>query len=81
MEAADWAHGTALAIHFTAGPVGTAWLLLANAGAEPVSFTLPAGAWQPRLASDPQQDPSANAPRLQAAEMQLMRTGLMMLSA
>ena len=81
MAAGDWAEGAALAIHFTAGPGGAAWLLLANASAQPVTFTLPAGAWQIRLASDPQQDSAANAPHRQGAEMQLMRTGVMMLSA
>jgi glycogen operon protein len=56
----DWRLGTALAILF--GDAATnednngkqgAWLVMLNAGAETVSFNLPAGAWRGCLATDP----------------------------
>ncbi|RZL63095.1 MAG: glycogen debranching enzyme GlgX [Variovorax sp.] len=57
MTSADWDQGSALAILFEAASPGSpAWLVLVNAGAAPVDFTLPTGDWQLRLSSDPAQD-------------------------
>ncbi|RZI92047.1 MAG: glycogen debranching enzyme GlgX, partial [Variovorax sp.] len=57
MAGGEWDHGAALAILFEAG-----WLVMVNAGAATVDFTLPAGDWQLCLSSDPSQDPGS-APR------------------
>jgi len=50
MAPADWHAGTALAILF--GQAEDAWLVLVNAGPNPVSFTLPDGDWRCCLATD-----------------------------
>jgi len=80
MTAADWAHGTALAIHFTPGDGGRAWLLLVNAGPQATAFALPPGRWRARLASDPQQDKADGAPQPLDKEVQLNESSLMMAS-
>ncbi|KQX84527.1 glycogen debranching protein GlgX [Variovorax sp. Root473] len=50
MAPADWHAGTALAILF--GQAEDAWLVLVNAGPNPVRFTLPQGDWRRCLATD-----------------------------
>ncbi|AMM24974.1 glycogen debranching protein GlgX [Variovorax sp. PAMC 28711] len=58
MASSDWDRGTALAILFDAAtPDAAAWLVLVNAGAAPVEFTLPPGDWNGCLSSDPADDP------------------------
>jgi len=80
MAAADWAHGTALAIHFTPGDGASAWLVLVNAGAQATAFALPPGRWRARLASDPQQDGAADAPQPLDKEVQQNGSSLMIAS-
>ncbi len=58
MASSDWDHGTALAILFgSATPDAASWLVLVNAGAEPIEFTLPPRDWRCCLSSDPADDP------------------------
>ncbi|KIQ23069.1 glycogen debranching protein [Variovorax paradoxus] len=54
----DWHAGTALAIFFegAAAEDSGAWLVLVNAGADTVNFTLPQGAWRGCLSTDPAHD-------------------------
>ncbi|MET3495215.1 glycogen operon protein [Variovorax boronicumulans] len=62
MAPADWQSGTALAILFESAATQDAdasWLVLVNAGAEAVSFTLPQGPWRLCLATDPGHDHQA----------------------
>ena len=60
MASADWDAGTALAVLFADGEDDPhAWLVMVNAGAAPVPFTLPPGGWQRRLSSDPAHDTQA----------------------
>jgi len=71
----DWHAGTALAILFdnnkSAGREDAgAWLVLVNAGAETVSFTLPPGNWRHCLSTDPGHDHDASPQALgDAAEV------------
>ncbi|WP_341893458.1 glycogen debranching protein GlgX [Variovorax sp. YR752] len=63
MAPADWHAGTALAILF--GHAEDAWLVLVNAGPNPVTFTLPDGDWRCCLATDAEDpDDLRTAPRL-----------------
>jgi len=69
MTPADWNDtGTALAIHFGHGTTAkegdgsSSWLVMVNAGAQAVSFTLPPGAWLLCLSTDPEAD-TDDAPR------------------
>ena len=63
MAPADWHAGTALAILF--GHAEDAWLVLVNAGPNPVTFTLPEGDWRCCLATDAEDpDDLRTAPRL-----------------
>jgi glycogen operon protein len=57
----DWRVGTALAIAFESAATedSGAWLVLVNAGAETVNFTLPAGNWRSCLSTDPAHDHGA----------------------
>jgi len=57
MAATDWDHGQPLALAIRFG----AWLVLVNAGPQPVPFTLPDGAWRLVLSSDPAAAPDATA--------------------
>ena len=69
----DWRTGTALAILFTHaattandtgqddGRNGGGWLVMVNAGAQDVAFTLPSGAWRSCLATAPELDPAGGA--------------------
>jgi glycogen operon protein len=68
----DWHVGTALAIAFesAASEDSGAWLVLVNAGAETVNFTLPAGNWRSCLSTDPTHDHGASPEALgDAAEV------------
>jgi glycogen operon protein len=61
----DWHAGTALAILFDNNESAEskdagAWLVLVNAGAETVNFTLPRGNWRHRLSTDPGHDHDAS---------------------
>ena len=77
MQAGDWHGGTALAILFGAAPGNEGdWLVLVNAGAEAVSFALPAGAWQCRLASDPALDPGTAPPAARTGVVEVPRSSL-----
>ncbi|MGJ3702883.1 glycogen debranching protein GlgX [Variovorax sp. AFSI2.2] len=77
MQGADWNGGTALAIHFEAPVTNEGhWLVLVNAGPEAMSFALPAGAWQCRLATDPALDPGAASQAPQAGTVKVPRSGL-----
>ncbi|SFP84159.1 glycogen debranching protein GlgX [Variovorax sp. 770b2] len=68
----DWHVGTALAIAFESAATedSGAWLVLVNAGAETVNFTLPAGTWRSCLSTDPAHDHGASPEALgDAAEV------------
>jgi glycogen operon protein len=77
MQGADWNGGTALAILFeSAAKDDGDWLVLVNVGSEAVSFALPAGAWQCRLATDPALDPGAALQAPQAGTVKVPRSVL-----
>ena len=61
MAPADWQRSdrAALTLLFDAPATSTSaarWLVLLNAGTEPLAFTLPPGRWECRLASDASAD-------------------------
>jgi glycogen operon protein len=77
MQEADWNGGTALAILFESAPKDEGdWLMLVNAGPEAVSFLLPAGFWQCRLATDPALDTGAALQAPQAGTVKVPRSSL-----
>jgi glycogen operon protein len=77
MQEADWNGGTALAILFESAPKDEGdWLVLVNAGPEAVSFLLPAGFWQCRLATDPALDTGAALQAPQAGTVKVPRSSL-----
>ena len=78
MQQADWHGGTALAILFEAAATDAgAWLVLVNAGPAAVSFALPAGSWQWRLATDdPAPDAAAALPQSPGSTVEVPRSSL-----
>lgn len=77
MQETDWNHGTSLAILFEAAATdAAAWLVLVNAGPETVSFTLPSGAWQCRLATDSVLDASAELDTTHAGTVEVPHSSL-----